>query len=95
MNNYITTTSGTSYRPDTKQNIIDICEQAIYRRQRVKIKYKDGFEDFTGYTRDGLNVTMYIGRSTGNIKIPLHIPSRRSTGGAELSTNLIEAIKLI
>lgn len=91
MTKYILS-NGTSYHEDTKQYVIDICDIAIKTRQRVQIRYKKDYEDYTGYTKDGLNVSMYIGRSTGTIKIPLHIPSTRSYGGCGLSTNLIESI---
>ena len=89
---YLQTESGTCYHIETPQNIINTIEKAIYRRARVHVTYKDGFEDFTGYTKDGLNVSMYIGRSTGTIKIPLHICSSRSIGGPALLTNLIKSI---
>lgn len=92
---YKKTDSGTCYYSDTPDLVIDICEQAIRNRSRVKIRYKPGYEDFTGYTKDGLNVTMYIGRSTGQIKIPLHICNSRSRGGTALSTNLIDQIQII
>lgn len=89
---YLQTDSGTCYHIDTPGHIINTIEKAIYTRKRVHVTYKDGFEDFTGYTKDGLNVSMYIGRSTGTIKIPLHICSSRSIGGPALSTDLIKSI---
>lgn len=82
----------TSYNIDTDNNIIRLLEEARTGRKRVKITYKKGYEDFTGYTKDGLNVSMYIGRSNGTNKIPLHIMSIRSHGGSALSTNLIEKV---
>ncbi len=89
---YIQTESGTCYHTETPEHIINTIEKAIKTRKRVHVTYKDGFEDFTGYTKDGLNVSMYIGRSTGTIKIPLHICSSRSIGGPALSTDLIKSI---
>lgn len=91
---YKVTASNTWYHIDTPNEIINTIERAIYGKYRVKIKYKDGFEDFTGYTKDGLNVSMYIGKSNGSVKIPLHIPNKRSYSGGGLSTNLIESIEI-
>lgn len=81
--------NGTSYHVETPQDIINKLEYARENRKRVLVTYKEGWEDFTGYTKDGLNVHMYIGRSTGSIKIPLHISSSRSIGGGALSDNAI------
>ena len=84
--------NGTSYGIDTPDDIINKLEYARINNRRVKLIYKTGYEDFTGYTRDGLTVSMYIGRSNGNTKIPLHIPSTRSYSGPALSTYCIEKI---
>jgi len=78
---------------ETPQDIIEKLEYARINRKRVLVTYKEGWEDFTGYTKDGLNVHMNIGRSTGTVKIPLHIISSRSTGGYALSDKAI--IKVI
>lgn len=86
--------NGTSYHIDTPQEIVERLEYARVNRKRVLITYKKGYEDFTGYTKDGLNVHMYIGRSTGTVKIPLHIISSRSRGGAGLCDDLIEKVTL-
>lgn len=85
---------GIEFHKDTPEHICQTILRAIRERRRVKIKYKEGFEDFTGYTKDGLNVSMWIGRSTGTVKVPLHIPRRDSIGGPALSDHLIESIKL-
>lgn len=86
--------NGTSYDTRTPEHIIHVIDQAIQTRKRVVLKYKEGYEDFTGYTKDGLTVHMYIGRSCGSVKIPLHIVSTRSSGGAGLLDCAIEWIKI-
>lgn len=92
---YFVSPSGTYYGIETKQEVISLIEFAISTRCRVKIKYKDGYNDFTGYTKDGLNVRMNIGRSCGPVKVPLHLPRKHSIGGCMLSTELIEKIELL
>lgn len=92
MKEKYTIVNETHYHLNTPRDIIDKLEYARINRRRVTLKYKEGYEDFTGYTKDGLKVHMWIGRSTGNIKIPLHIASTRSRGGAALCTDLIEKI---
>lgn len=84
--------NGTSYHENTPDSIIEKLEYARINRRRVTLRYKKGYEDYTGYTKDGLTVHMYIGRSTGSIKIPLHIASTRSHGGPALSDDLIEEV---
>ena len=84
--------NGTSYHIDTPQEIVERLEYARVNNKRVLITYKKGYEDFTGYTKDGLNVHMYIGRSNGKVKIPLHIVSSRSRGGVALLDDVIENI---
>lgn len=87
-----TIVNGTSYPIETPMDIISKLEYARQNNRRVKLVYKDGYGDFTGYTKDGLTVSMYIGRSSGTIKVPLHLPQRRSYSGPALSTNLIKEI---
>ncbi len=71
--------SGTCYHEETPKAVVDWLETARERGDRVRLYYGD---PATG--KDWLeehDVRGTIGRSTGQIKIPLVIPTARSTGG--------------
>ena len=75
------------FEEDTDPRFMDFINNAYISRARVVIVYNDGWEDFTGYHGgDGLHHSIYIGRSTGEIKIPLAISRRDSSGGPALTT---------
>ena len=83
--------SGTYYREGTPRPVIDALENAIHTKKRVRLFYGD---KETG--RDWGNeydVTGTIGRSTGNIKIPLIIAKQTSIGGPAILVDCI--IRLI
>ena len=78
----------------------DYIKHALYNAyisyDRVRITYKAGYEDFTGYhDRTGLIHFCYIGCSTGIKPILLEIPSKRSIGGGGLLTNVITDLKVL
>ena len=78
---------GVWFTKDTDLKFAKFCVEAIKNRRRVRINYKNGFEDFSGYHGgDGLHHTMYIGKSTGTKPIALHICNNRSLGGEALLT---------
>ena len=78
---------------DTKGWIRDFINEAYNRGCRIRVTYKKGFEDFTGYhSKDGLSRSFKIGRSTGEIKIPLEIIKSNSRGGSAFTGTGIEKI---
>ena len=79
----------TSYHQETPALLCSIIESLRATRQRVKIVLGD---PKTGREWGDVE-TGYIGRSTGNIKIPRVIPNSRSTGGGALLDNCIIRIE--
>ena len=63
--------------------------------ERVEVKWKDGFEDFTGFgcRTEGKNARFYVGKSTGWKPIYLQILQKNSTGGAALLSCAVESVK--
>jgi len=83
--------NGTSYHHDTPQKVVDILEQCRQSSTRIVLDYGDVK---TGKSWNEIyNVTGRIGRSTGNIKIPLLIYSKRSMGGMGILDHCIIGIK--
>jgi len=82
--------NGTSYHKETKDEVIEVLENARAKRTRLHFEFGD---PKTGKNWNEENdVDGYIGRSTGIIKIPLLIKNSRSTGGGVLLDNCIIAI---
>jgi hypothetical protein len=89
--NYIVSESGTYYREGTTNEIINILERVRYRGERIQVFYGDVK---TGRNwNEELDVCGTIGRSTGTIKIPLLIATKRSSGGGAILTDCIIGIK--
>lgn len=84
--------NGTSYHRSTPQAVIDILENNLRnrRQQRIKIHYGDVL---TGKDWCEIHdVTGYVGRSTGYVKIPLLIYNSNSTGGSGILDHCIVKI---
>ena len=88
---YIRSDSGTSFEKGTPAEVVDVLERARKQGFRVRIWLGD---KSTGraWTEDA-DVTGYVGRSTGPIRVPLLLAQRRSQGGPAILTNAILAIK--
>jgi hypothetical protein len=83
---------GIFYHADTPDAVVRALEQARSNHQRIRIHYGD-----TKTGRDWLeehDVEGTIGNSTGPLKVPLLIHSRRSMGGPAILDNCIVRIKL-
>lgn len=79
--------NGTSYSEDTPDKVVEWLETSRERKQRIRIFYGD---KITGKDWKEENDTIgHIGRSTGDIKIPLLIKSIRSYGGGAILDNCI------
>jgi len=87
MKNYIK--NGDFYfTEDTDINFMNFINKAYKQHARVVIEYHEGFENFSRYHGgNGLKHSMYIGKSCGQIKIPLEICRKDSMGGQALLTN--------
>ncbi len=83
--------NGTFYNAETPIEVIQVMELARKERRRLKLYY--GNHD-TGKDWMEENDTIgYIGRSTGEIKIPLLIVKANSIGGGAILDNMILKIK--
>ena len=73
---------GTYYSYDTPNKVIDILESARRQGNRIRIFYgnPDTGEDY----KETEDVLGYIGRSTGEIKVPVIVYNKRSTGGSKV-----------
>ena len=75
------------FTKDTDAKFMDFINYAYKNHKRIVIEYNDGWEDFSGYHGgNGLKHSMYVGRSCGQIKIPLEIMRKDSRGGCALTT---------
>lgn len=85
--NYVRLKTGTCYHADTDHKLIEYLE--TYRERNTRIRF------FYGDTETGLdwneeNDTIgTIGRSTGNIKIPILLKTANSSGGGAILDNCI------
>lgn len=75
--------NGTTYHPDTPDELIAILERARESRVRLAIAYRA--ESAPDYGR--------IGRSMGPVRIPLLLHNARSHGGFGLCTNIIVEVR--
>ena len=84
--------NGTSYHKDTSIEVIKVLELISRDNLRVKLHYGD---TKTGVDwNDEYDVTGYIGRSTGSIKIPLLIHNKSSISGGGILDHCLIKIKL-
>jgi hypothetical protein len=83
--------NGTFYHEETNKAVIDALEFARSEKIRLRIYLGD---TATGKVwNEEHDIFGYIGRSTGNIKIPLLIASKRSYGGGAILDHSIIKIK--
>lgn len=84
--------NGTAYHAETCQEVIDILENALYCKERIRVFFGD---TLTGKDWLEENDTIgTIGRSTGNIKIPLLLKNSSSYGGGALLDHCIVKITI-
>jgi hypothetical protein len=83
--------NGTSYHAETPASVVEVLERARLSRTRIHVSYGD-----TGTGKDWLeefDVSGYVGRSMGPVKVPLLIANRRSTGGGAILDHCIVRIR--
>ena len=91
--------NGTSYHVDTPKKVIDVLEKARLSRECASESMPYRLRIYLGDTKTGrdweeiYDVTGYIGRSTGTIKIPLLVHNSRSTGGPGMLDHCIVKIR--
>jgi hypothetical protein len=83
--------NGTAYDKKTPQAVIDVLEAARQSGQRITLDLGD---PNTGKSwGERYDITGRVGRSTGQIKIPILVHNSRSMGGGGILTANIIAIK--
>ena len=85
--------NGTSYKTETPQTVINALERA--RRERFRVRLWYGNRNTGRAWAEEHDVTGYIGRSTGRVKIPLIVHNSRSMGGPGLLDDCIVRIDRI
>jgi hypothetical protein len=83
---------GTAYHEETPDAVIEIIEEARHSNRTICLRFCLG-DTSTGKDWCEENYTVgYIGRSTGEIKVPLLLKSTKSSGGDALLDNCIVKI---
>lgn len=83
---------GTSFAEGTPVNVAKLLAEAIRKCSRVRVFYGDRK---TGKDwHDVYDAVGRVGRSTGPIKIPLLIKTRRSIGGGAIMTDAIVRLQI-
>lgn len=80
--------NGTSYHKETSEEVIQCLDQLLNNRERVRIWYGKNGKSWN----EEYDILGYIGRSTGENKIPLLINNSRSYGGGALLDDSIVKI---
>ena len=83
--------NGTSYHIDTPSDLCDILEECRVKKVRIKVNYGD---PTTG--QDWLeehDIRGYVGRSTGQIQMPLLVYNKRARGGGALLDDQILKVR--
>lgn len=75
--------NGTTYGDDTDPQVASFLEHARANNIRLVFDYGNDWRE-----------TGYVGRSCGEIKVPLCIPNNRSMGGQMINSELIKRILL-
>ena len=84
--------NGTSYNENTPKEVIRILENARVNKTRVRLFFGD-----TSSGQDWLeeyDTIGYVGRSCGEIKIPILLKNERSSGGGGILTHCIVRITI-
>jgi hypothetical protein len=79
------------YSEGTPAEVVQILETAMKTGERLVLDY--GHADTGKSWGEVYDIAGYIGRSTGQIKIPLLIHNSRSVGGGAILTDCIVCIK--
>ncbi len=88
---YKITDNGTAFHIDTPEQVVRILENALHTPQRLKLYLGDS--DTGADWGEEHDTTGTIGRSTGNVKIPILLNNTRSIGGGAILDNCIVKIR--
>lgn len=87
MNKEYKVVNGMSFDIRTNDKVIAVLDNALRNRTRIRVHYGD-IETGKDWN-DVYDVTGYVGRSSGSIKIPLLVHNTRSMGGGGLLDHCI------
>ena len=90
-NRYFKLFNDSCYHVETNPKVIQLLEEARRNGERVRITLGD---IKTGKYWNDKPETGTIGRSTGSIKIPLLIKTKRSSGGCSILTHCIVKLEI-
>ncbi len=83
--------NGTYYKKETPESVIDILENCRLNNTRIVLDYGD---TKTGRSwGEEYDIKGYIGRSSGEIKIPILVYNKACRGGGGILDNCIIGIK--
>jgi len=85
------TVNNTSYHIDTNDKVIEVLERCRMNNTRIVIDY--GNVETKESWNEVNDISGYIGRSTGSVKIPLLVYNNRSIGGSGILSHCILSIK--
>ena len=84
--------NGTSYHIETPAAFVLVLERARQNRTRIHVSFGDATTGLDWL--EEWDITGYVGRSMGPIKVPLLVANRRSTGGGAILDHCIVRIRL-
>ena len=91
MNTEYKVVNGTYYHINTNNKVIEVLERCRTNRTRIVIDY--GNTETKESWQETYDISGYVGRSNGSIKIPLLIYNSRSIGGSGILSQCILSIK--
>lgn len=79
--------NGTSYSVETSSAVIEVLERCRANKTRIVVDYgnvetKESFNEV-------YDISGYVGRSNGSVKVPLLVHNKRSLGGGCIMTDCI------
>jgi hypothetical protein len=83
--------NGTSYHVQTSATVVQVLERARQNRTRIHVSFGDAASGLDWL--EEWDITGYVGRSMGPIKVPLLIANRRSLGGGAILDHCIVRIR--
>ena len=83
--------NGTSYHVATPAAVVQVLEQARQNRTRIHVSFGDATTGLDWL--EEWDITGYVGRSMGPVKVPLLVANRRSLGGGAILDHCIVRIR--
>lgn len=84
--------NGTSYHVEAPAAVVQVLEQARQNRTRIHVSFGDASTGLDWL--EEWDITGYVSRSMGSIKVPLLVANRRSTGGGAILDHCIVRIRM-